>query len=190
MQERDWDFWELGRVIPKKLFEKAKKQTCFISKFDTSRITIFVKRSPRGHRDSRSKRNALMQETDELIRIEKRIIQLVSIFHFELLHTPPGKNGSALSTTSFANMTGQNWVSMSVLESLLRATQNYGDASKRHLMESSRLPFALFDDYLQYMLLNGFVQVKETPYENLYCLTQKGSEALRRLGSDRSLTSS
>ena len=86
-------------------------------------------------------------------------------------------------------MSGQNWVSKSVLESLLRATQNYGDASKRHLMESSRLPFALFDDYFQYMLLNGFVQIKETPYENLYCLTQKGSEALNMLGNDGSLIS-
>jgi predicted transcriptional regulator len=88
-----------------------------------------------------------------------------------------------LTTASFANATRQNWVNKAILESLLRATQNYGDATKRHLMESSRLPFALFDDYFQYMLLNGLLQVKETQYENLYCLTKKGSETLNNLRS-------
>ena len=84
---------------------------------------------------------------------------------------------------AFTSMPGQNWVSNTVLESLLRATKNCGDASKRHLMESLRLPFALFDDYFQYLLLTGFIQTKETPYENLYYLTQKGDEVLNRLGT-------
>jgi predicted transcriptional regulator len=88
------------------------------------------------------------------------------------------------------NIIGQNWVSKAVLESLLRAIQNYGDASKRHLLEISRLPFALFDDYFQYMLSNDLVQVKETAYENLYCLTQKGSEALNKLGNLGSVSGS
>ncbi|MHB1907333.1 MAG: winged helix-turn-helix domain-containing protein [Nitrososphaerales archaeon] len=79
------------------------------------------------------------------------------------------------------NASSQKWVSTSVLASLLTATRNYGDASKRNLLESSKLPFSLFDDYFQYMLSNGFVQVKETPYENLYCLTPKGSEILNNL---------
>jgi predicted transcriptional regulator len=89
-----------------------------------------------------------------------------------------------LSSTSFSNIAKENWVSEPILESLLRATKNYGDASKRHLLESSRLPFAVFDDYFQYMLSNQLLQVKETPYENLYCITQKGAEVLNKLGNE------
>jgi predicted transcriptional regulator len=88
-----------------------------------------------------------------------------------------------MNSTTLAKMTGENWISKTILESLLRATQNYGDATKGHLMETSRLPFALFDDYFQYMLTNQLLQVKETPYENLYCITQTGKETLKRLGN-------
>ena len=88
---------------------------------------------------------------------------------------------------AFTSVPGQNWVSKAVLESLLRATKKYGEASKRHLMQSSRLPLALFDDYFQYLLLNGFLQTKETPYENLYSLTQKADEVLHRLGYEKAL---
>jgi predicted transcriptional regulator len=95
------------------------------------------------------------------------------------------ENKTSVLSLAFTSIPGQNWVSNTVLESFLRATKNYGDASKRHLMESTRLPFALFDDYFQYLLSNGFLQTKETPYENLYCLTQKGDEALNGLGNQK-----
>ncbi len=88
---------------------------------------------------------------------------------------------------TFVTTSNQYWVSKSIVESLLRATKNYGDASKRHLMETTRLPFAVFDDYFQYLLLNGFVMTKETPYENLYYLTQKGHETLLKLGNEKSI---
>jgi hypothetical protein len=65
--------------------------------------------------------------------------------------------------TSVTNSIGKNWVSPGIIETLLRATQNCGYASKMSLMESANLPFSLFDDYLQYLLFNGFVQARETP---------------------------
>lgn len=80
--------------------------------------------------------------------------------------------------TTEIDVSRKEWVSATVLASLLTATRNYGHAPKRSIMESSNLPFPLFDDYFQYMLSNGFVQMKETPYENLYYLTEKGHKTL------------
>lgn len=84
--------------------------------------------------------------------------------------------------STFRNEFGDGRVSAQVLTSILRATKNYGRASKNHLIESAGIPFSLFDNYFRYAVSNGLVDLKETPSENLYHLTEKGLEILVEQG--------